>query len=107
MKQETVNAIWGNRFTWEELSTLAICLSLDLLDYLVPFMMTPIYGDLLDLIGLIFAFMYFNWLGAILILELVPGLDILPLFTITWVTWYINTSKVKKKRTMEELERWR
>jgi len=80
---------------------------LDLLDYLVPFMMTPIYGDLLDLIGLIFAFMYFNWLGAILILELVPGLDILPLFTITWVTWYINTSKVKKKRTMEALERWR
>jgi hypothetical protein len=70
-------------------------------------MMTPIYGDLLDLIGLIFAFMYFNWLGAILILELVPGLDILPLFTITWVTWYINTSKVKKKRTMEVLERWR
>ncbi len=107
MEQETVNAIWGNRFTWEELSTLAICLALDLLDYLVPFMMTPIYGDLLDLIGLIFAFMYFNWLGAILILELVPGLDILPLFTITWVTWYINTSKVKKKRTMEALERWR
>jgi len=107
LEQETVNAIWGNRFTWEELSTLAICLALDLLDYLVPFMMTPIYGDLLDLTGLIFAFMYFNWLGVILILELVPGLDILPLFTITWVTWYINTSKVKKKRTKEVLERWR
>jgi len=61
LEQDTVNAIWGNRFTWEELSTLAICLALDLLDYLVPFMMTPIYGDLLDLIGLIFAFMYFNW----------------------------------------------
>ena len=107
MEQDTVNAIWGNRFTWEELSTLAICLALDLLDYLVPFMMTPIYGDLLDLIGLIFAFMYFNWLGAILILELVPGFDILPLFTITWVTWYINTSKANKKRIREELERWR
>lgn len=107
MKQETVNALWGNRLTWDELSTLAVCLALDLLDYLVPFMMTPIYGDLLDLTGIAFAFIFFNTIGAITILELVPGLDILPLFTITWITWYINTSKVNKKRTSEQLERWR
>ena len=107
MKQESINALWSNVLTWNELSTLAVCLALDLMDYLVPFMMTPVYGDLLDLIGMAFAFMYFNTIGAIMILELIPGFDILPLSTITWITWYINTSKMNKKRVREELENWR
>ena len=107
MKQESINALWSIGLTWDELSTLAVCLALDLMDYLVPFMMTPVYGDLLDLIGMVFAFMYFNSIGTIMILELIPGFGILPLSTITWITWYINTGKVNKKRSREQLENWR
>jgi len=107
MKQESVNTLWENGLTWNELSTLAVCLALDLMDYLVPFMMTPIYGDILDLAGMAFAYMYFNSIGAIMVLELIPGFDILPMSTITWITWYINTSKANKKRNHEQLERWR
>ena len=107
MKQESVNTLWENGLTWNELSTLAVCLALDLMDYLVPFMMTPIYGDILDLAGMAFAYMYFNSIGAIMVLELIPGFDILPLSTITWITWYITTSKANKKRNREQLERWR
>lgn len=93
--------------TWEEMSTLVVCLALDLLDYLIPFMMTPLYGDMLDLTGIAFTIMFFNWIGAISILELVPGLDILPIYTITWATWYLNISQTRKKMANEELERWR
>lgn len=107
MEQEAVNAPWGKLFTWEEITTLVVCLALDLLDYLVPFMMTPLYGDLLDFMGIIYVLLHFNWLGAISFLEIVPGFDILPLYTITWATWYFNTSKSRKRSTSDELERWR
>ena len=102
-----MNAPWERRLTWDELSTLAVCLSLDLLEYLIPFMMTPIFGDILDFTGITFALIYFNIYGAISILELIPGFDILPLYTITWITWYLHSSRTQKKQIQEELENWR
>ena len=100
-------AQWSNIFTWEELSTLAICLALDLLDYLVPFLATPIYGDMLDFAGILFCILNFKWIGAITFLEIVPGLDIIPVYSITWLTYYLNTSSTRKKQLQEELEQWR
>ena len=91
-------APWEHRLTWEEISTLAVCLSLDLLEYLIPVMMTPIYGDVIDFTGIIFVFIFFNYYGAISILELIPGFDILPLFTLSWLAWYFQSSNVKKKQ---------
>jgi hypothetical protein len=89
------------------MSTLAVCLSLDLLEYLIPFMMTPIFGDILDLTGIIFALIYFNVYGSITIIELIPGFDVLPIYTITWIAWYLHSSRIQKKQIQDELESWR
>lgn len=107
METRTIQTPWAKLFTWEDLSTLAICLALDMLDLLVPFMSTPIYGDILDFSGIAFSVLFFNWIGAITILEIIPGLDIVPLYTISWLTWYLNTSRKKQKRLMAELENWK
>lgn len=107
METRTIETPWSSIFTWEDLSTLAVCLTLDLLDYLVPFMAAPLYGDILDFTGVAFAILFFNWVGAITILEIIPGLDVIPVYTITWLTWYINTSRVKRKKLEQELEQWK
>lgn len=107
MEQRSVNALWEHGLTWEEMSTLAVCLALDLLEYLIPVMMAPLYGDVIDLVGLAFVLIFFSWYGMISVLELIPGFDILPLYTITWLTWYLQSGSVRKKRIQEELDAWR
>jgi len=107
METRTIQTPWVKLFTWEDLSTLTVCLALDLLDLIVPFMSTPIYGDILDFSGIAFCVLFFNWIGAITILEIIPGLDVVPLYTISWLTWYLNTSRNKQKRLMAELENWK
>ena len=102
-----MNAPWEQLLTWEEMMTLAVCLSIDFLEYLIPLMMTPIIGDMVDLVGIVFTLIYFSWYGALPMLELIPGFDILPLYTITWITWYLQSSRVKKKQLKEELDSWR
>lgn len=107
MEQETLRAPWEHWLNWEEMSTLAVCLALDLLEFVIPYMMTPIIGDVLDLTGIAFALIYFNLYGAISVLELIPGSDPLPIYTITWLTWYLQSSRAKKQQIKEELESWR
>lgn len=107
MESKTIETPWSSIFTWEDLSTLAVCLALDLLDYLVPFMATPIYGDILDLTGIAFCILFFNWFGAVSILEIIPGMDIIPIYSITWLTWYLNTSRARRKKLQQELEQWK
>ena len=102
-----MNAPWEQWLTWEEMMTLAVCLSIDFLEYLIPLMMTPIIGDMVDLVGIVFTLIYFSWYGALPMLELIPGFDILPLYTITWITWYLQSSRVKKKQLKEELDSWK
>ena len=87
--------------------TLAVCLSLDLLEYLLPILMAPIFGDMVDLIGIVFTIIYFRFHGILPMIELIPGFDILPLYTITWITWYIQSSRVRKKQIREQLDAWR
>jgi hypothetical protein len=70
-------------------------------------MAAPLYGDLLDFAGIAFCILFFNWMGSITILEIIPGLDVLPLYSITWLTWYINTRRVQRKKLEEELEQWK
>ena len=107
METYTLETPWSRLLTWEDMSTLVVCLALDLLDYLVPFMAVPLYGDILDFAGIAFCILFFNWMGSITILELIPGLDILPLYSITWITWYINTSRSRRKKLEQELEQWK
>lgn len=87
--------------------TLAVCLSLDLLEYMIPFLLTPLYGDILDITGTIFSYIYFGWIGALTLLELVPGMDIFPIFTLTWVIWYLYKREKRKSKFSSDLEKWR
>lgn len=104
---KTLSAPWLIRLNWDELMTLIICVSLDLVEYLVPMLMAPFAGDILDFAGVVFCVIYFGWLGFLAILELIPGLDTLPSFTITWLFWYILKRRNARLRLEEELEQWR
>ena len=104
---KSLSAPWLIRLWWEELSTLVVCLILDFVEYLIPPLMAPLVGDLIDLAGIVFCVIFFRRLGFISILELIPGLDALPLFTITWLVWYVFKRRSAKIRIEEELERWR
>ncbi|MFQ6053110.1 MAG: hypothetical protein ACE5OO_02625 [Candidatus Bathyarchaeia archaeon] len=103
----TLSKPWLVDLSWEELTTLIVCLGLDFIEYIFPALMTPLLGDLLDLAGIVFCGIYFRWIGAVALLELIPGLDVLPNFTITWLVWYVFKRWRAKARLESELERWR
>ena len=69
MEAETVSAPWILSVSWEELTTLTVCLFLDVLEFVAPVMLTPLLGDILDLAGFLFCAVYFNVVGAISLLE--------------------------------------
>ena len=75
--------------TYSEFVKLVVCLSLDTVEYLVPFLLQPIIGDMLDIIGLVICLYFFRWLGLFAVLELVPGFDVLPINTLAWLLWFI------------------
>lgn len=106
MESETISAPWILKISWEELMTLLVCLCLDLLEFVAPILLTPILGDMLDLAGFLFCAVYFNVVGAISLLELVPGLDVVPIFSLTWLTWYLLRRRRMRKRVEEQLGEW-
>jgi len=75
--------------SYGEFIRLIVCLSIDLVEYVVPFLLTPFAGDLYDIVGLAASFYMFGWIGLFSGLDLVPGLDILPINTITWLIWVV------------------
>jgi hypothetical protein len=84
--------------SYSEFVDLVICLSIDIVEYIFPVLMLPIIGDLFDLVGIASCLVLFRAVGLIALLELVPGLDILPMNTITWFVWLVL------KRQREALE---
>ena len=104
---KAISIPWLIRYFWDEILTLFVCILLDLIEILFPILMIPVAGDVIDIIGISFSIFFFGPIGAISILELIPGLDMLPIFTATWLAWYV----VKKRKTMKkldkELESWR
>jgi hypothetical protein len=106
LEAETISAPWVFKISWEELATLSICLILDIIEFIAPIFLIPIIGDVIDFIGFIFCVIYYNYVGAIALLELVPGLDIIPFFTITWLLWYSLRRRRLKKKLEKELEEW-
>jgi len=93
--------------TWEELWGLVVCLGLDLFEYLLPAVAAPLVRGLLDLAGAVFCVVFFRWVGFLSLLELIPGLDVLPLFTVTWLVWYLLNRRGDRLGIQYELERWR
>lgn len=107
MRIKTISEPWLIRLSWEELVTLLFCLIMDFAEYLLPIFLTPLLGDLLDLVGIAFSFILFGWLGLITMLEVIPGFDIIPFFTITWLCWYVLKKRKEKISIEEQLEKWR
>ena len=106
LETETLSAPWILSLSWEELMTLLVCLFLDILEFIAPMLLTPLIGDVIDLVGFLFCAVYFNVIGAISLLELVPGLDIVPFFSLTWLTWYILRRRELRQRMEAELGEW-
>jgi hypothetical protein len=80
-------------FTEYELLTLIVCIILDVSEYMFGVLLLPLYGDFLDIIGIIASFAMFRLIGIVSLFELVPGLDILPIFIITWLIWYLTKKR--------------
>jgi len=76
--------------SYGELIRLIICLTIDGVEYLIPILLTPFVGDLYDIVGLVTSIYMFGWIGLLSALDLIPGLDILPINTITWLVWMIS-----------------
>lgn len=98
---------WLIRLFWDEMVTLLVCISLDMIEYIFPLLLMPVAGDLVDIIGLSLCIYFFNWIGLISVLELIPGLDSLPIFTATWLIWYVLKRRQAKLKQDVELEDWR
>jgi hypothetical protein len=50
---------------------------------------------------------FFKWIGAITFLELIPGLDSLPIFTFAWLIWYLKKRRREGRKQEAELDGWR
>ena len=88
-------------FAEDELLFLIVCIVLDVSEYIVTILLLPWVGDFLDIVGIIACLVMFRWFGIISLFELLPGADILPIFIITWLIWYL----LKKRRKKEWLQK--
>ena len=75
-------------FTEIEIVSLVFCVILDVIEYAAAILTMPVVGDLFDVIGILFCFVIFRWVGLVSLVELVPGADVFPVFIITWLVWY-------------------
>jgi len=88
--------------TEEELIGLVLCVSLDVIEYILRILILPVVGDIMDVAGIVSCIYLFRWIGILTLLELVPGADILPIYIITWLIWYF-TKKWEESRKIEKL----
>jgi hypothetical protein len=75
-------------FTEIELFSLVVCIVLDVIEYTAAVLTMPLIGDIFDVIGILFCFFMFRWIGLVSLIELLPGADVLPIYIITWLMWY-------------------
>jgi hypothetical protein len=76
-------------FTEIELFSLIFCVILDVIEYAAAVLMMPVVGDVFDVVGILVCLVIFRWIGLVSLVELVPGADVLPIFIITWLMWYL------------------
>ncbi len=77
-------------FSYGEITRLIVCIVLDVIEYVLPFLLTPVVGDLFDLIGIATCVYLFGRIGFVSVLELVPRFDVLPINIFTWVVWMLS-----------------
>lgn len=85
-------------FSEVELLSFILCLLLDISEYVTAILLMPGIGDVLDIAGIVACLLMFRWIGTISLFELVPGADVLPIFIITWLAWYL----LKKTKKVEQ-----
>lgn len=90
--------------SYGEFIRLIVCLTIDGIEYIIPMLLTPFVGDIYDMVGLVVSLYMFGWIGLISALDLVPGLDILPITTITWFIWVV--SRRRKDMTLMSYRRF-
>jgi len=84
-------------FTEIELFSLVFCVILDVIEYAAVVLTMPVVGDVFDVAGILVCLVIFRWIGLVSLVELVPGADILPIFIITWLMWYLLKKQKKGK----------
>jgi positive regulator of sigma E activity len=80
---------WLIRLFWDEMLTLLVCISLDVIEYVFPLLLIPVAGDLVDIIGLSLCIYFF------------------PIFTATWLIWYVLKRRQARLKQDDELKDWR
>ena len=70
-------------------------------------LMAPFSGDVLDLIGVAVIVYLFGVTGFVALFELIPGVDIIPTFTVTWLLWYSFKRRKAQIKMDEKLEEWK
>ena len=85
-------------FTEYELLFFVICIILDISEYMFAILLLPVIGDFLDIVGIVACFAMFRLIGIFSLFELVPGVDILPTFIITWLIWYLAKRRTRIHR---------
>lgn len=85
--------------TYGEFVRLVVSLSIDLIEYIIPILLLPIIGTLYAIVGVSTSLYLYGWVGLIAMLDLIPGLNLLPMNTVTWAVWLIA------KRQRETTER--
>ena len=88
-------------FTDIELFSLVICIILDVIEYAAVVLTMPLIGDVFDAFGILACVLMFRWIGLISFVELLPGADVLPVFIITWLTWYFIKKEQGSRRKVK------
>lgn len=76
--------------SYGEFIRLIVCVTIDGVEYVIPIFLTPFVGTIYSFVGLVTSLYMFGWIGLISALDLISGLDILPMLTITWVVWVLS-----------------
>lgn len=75
---------------------LIVCIALDVVEYLIPPLLAPVFGDVLDVVGVVLCVFMFGWVGALASIELIPLSDVLPIYVIVWALWLL-LERVKRR----------
>ena len=94
--------------TLDETIRLIVCVILDVVEYAVTILLSPLIGDMLDIVGIGASVIMFEWIGLVSMLEFIPMADFFPVFILTWFLWYYmkkEGEKSKEKKIKEKCER--
>ena len=91
----------------DEIVRLLICIAFDVAEYILPVLLMPIIGDVLDIAGIGLGIILFGWYGLLSVLEFLPFFDFFPFFILTWIIWYYVKKQREKQKLKKLKEKWR